>query len=275
MPDPAPSPALTPALVPEPAQAPALSPEPAPAPAPVPVPAPEPTPEPAPVPAIADPLPGATPGPDDAPLAPLEPEAAPELPSGVTAEVGPTRRIVVVHAMKSTRDDHWYGALRARLEEVAEVVIPAMPSPFEPDADAWQSTLETAIGPVDERTMIVAHSVGNAAALRYLTGLPAGWTLGALVNVAGFSDPQPGNDLTIPFVQGIDHDLIRSSTQARHAVISTDDPEIPEALTARLAERLDSHVNLVQGAGHFRGEEDGFTELPTVEQIALNFVRGD
>lgn len=135
--------------------------------------------------------------------------------------------------------------------------------------------MEDAIGAVDAQTMIIAHSVGNAAALRYLTSLPAGWTLGALVNVAGFSDPQPGNDATIPFVAGIDHALIRDSTLARYAVISTDDPEVPAELTARLAERLDSRVSPVQGAGHFRGEEDGYTELPTVEQIALNFAAGD
>ena len=184
-------------------------------------------------------------------------------------------RIVVVHAMKSTLDDHWYRALARRLEPVAEVVMPAMPTPFDPKADAWQATLKDAIGDVDARTMIVAHSVGNAAALRYLTSLDAGWTLGALINVAGFSDPQPGNDATIPFVSGIDHALIRDSTLARHAVISTDDPEVPAELTARLAERLDSRVNPVLGAGHFRGEEDGYTELPTVEQIALNFVAGD
>lgn len=193
-----------------------------------------------------------------------------------SASVDSTRpRIVVVHAMKSTLDDHWYRAFARRLEPVAQVVMPAMPTPFEPKAEAWQTALEDAIGPVDERTMIIAHSVGNAAALRYLTSLPAGWTLGSLVNVAGFSDAQPGNDATIPFVQDIDHALIRAQTLARHAVISTNDPEVPEELTARLAERLDSHLSLVQGAGHFRGEEDGYTELPTVEQLALNFVAGD
>jgi predicted alpha/beta hydrolase family esterase len=224
------------------------------------------------MPATADEEPEPRPEPTPEPVLPPDPEVDPEPPAGVSTEAGPTRRIVVVHAMKSTREDHWYGALRRRLEPVAEVVIPAMPDPFEPDAQAWQSTLETAIGPVDANTMIIAHSVGNAAALRYLTSLPDGWTLGALVNVAGFSDPQPGNDLTIPFTDGIDHDLVRASTRARYAVISTDDPEVPAELTARLAERLDSTVEPIQGAGHFRGEEDGYTELPTVEQLALRFA---
>ncbi|MEN0015691.1 MAG: alpha/beta hydrolase, partial [Solirubrobacteraceae bacterium] len=81
----------------------------------------------------------------------------------------PVERVVLVHAMKSTLDDHWYRAFVQRVAPHATVVSPAMPNPFRPDADAWQATLETAVGDVDDRTLVVGHSVGNAAALRYLT----------------------------------------------------------------------------------------------------------
>lgn len=180
-------------------------------------------------------------------------------------------RIVVVQAMKSTTEDHWYRALQRRLSPVAAVEVPAMPTPWSPEAPRWHEALIDAIGTVNEATLLVAHSVGNAAVLQYLTALPIGWTLGGLVNVAGFSDPQPGNDLTIPFVRHIDHDLVRRQTRRRDAVISTDDPEVPGELTARLAERLGSRVHRVPDAGHFRGS-DGYAELPLVEDIALGMT---
>lgn len=177
-------------------------------------------------------------------------------------------RLVIVQAMRSTVDDHWYRALAARIAPHADVVLPAMPTPDEPEADAWRGVLVRAVGDVDAATVIVAHSVGNAAALQYLSRLPEGWELGGLVNVAGFAEPQPGNDRTIPFVQGIDLALVRESTRERHAVISTDDPEVPNALSERLSSALGSTVLRVNGAGHFRAAE-GFSALPLVEELVL------
>lgn len=200
-----------------------------------------------------------------------EPSRATETPRTDGAGEAAVERIVLVHAMKSTLDDHWYRAFVRRLWGRATLTVPAMPTPYEPDADAWQETLEAAVGEVDETTLIVAHSVGNAAALRYLTSLEHGWELGGLVNVAGFSDRQPGNDLTIPFVKDIDHDLVRDSTLRRHAFVGTDDPEVPAELTDNLARRLGSTVHRIDGAGHFR-DEDGFTNFPQLERLALGWV---
>lgn len=182
-------------------------------------------------------------------------------------------RVVVVHAMNSTREDHWYGALVRRLEGVGlAVALPAMPDPWEPQPEAWGAVIAEAVGAPDAATLIVAHSVGNAAALRFLSGLPEGWILGGLLNVGGFSEPQPGNPWTIPFADGIDHDAVRDATVRRHAVISTDDPEVPNELSFRLADRLDSTVHRVEHAGHFRGEEDGYTEFPLLEDLVLELV---
>jgi predicted alpha/beta hydrolase family esterase len=198
-------------------------------------------------------------------------QPATDLPAGDAFRAPQIERVVVVHAMNSTLDDHWYRALTRRLWDRCTVVIPAMPTPYEPDAGAWQATLEEAVGPVDESTLVIGHSVGNAAALRYLTSLDPGWTLGGLVNVAGFSDPQPGNDATIPFVQDIDHDLIRTSTLLRDAFISSDDPEVPADLTTALATRLTSTVHTIDHAGHFRGE-DGYRNFPQLERLVLGRV---
>lgn len=180
-------------------------------------------------------------------------------------------RIVLVHAMKSTLASHWYETFLAKLRPVAEVVAPAMPTPDTPHAAEWQATLRREVGSVDARTLLIAHSVGNAAALQFLTSLPAGWRLGGLVDVAGFAEPQPGNDATIPFVQDIDTALVRESTAHRHTFLGTDDPEVPNALSERLAARLASTVHAVDGAGHFR-DEDGYTAFPQLESLALGLV---
>lgn len=181
-------------------------------------------------------------------------------------------RVVVVQAMNSTPGNHWYETLVGRLEAAgATVLLPAMPTPFDPKPAAWHEAIAEAVGTPDARTLLVAHSVGNAATLQWLSALPAGWSLGGLVNVGGFTEPQPGNDATPPFVEGIDHDLIRDATQVRHAFIGTDDPEVPNDLSERLAERLDSTVHRIDGAGHFR-DEDGYTSFPQLEALALGWL---
>jgi predicted alpha/beta hydrolase family esterase len=185
--------------------------------------------------------------------------------------MSPTARVVLVHAMNSTVADHWYGSFALRLAPHAAVAVPHMPDPFDPKPGAWHATLERAIGVPDASTLIVAHSIGNAATLQYLSSLPSGWELGGLINVGGFSDPQPGNPATPPFVTGIDHERIRAATAWRQAVVSTNDPKIPSELTARLAERLDSTMHHVEGAGHFRGV-DGYRDFPLLEDLALEFA---
>lgn len=179
----------------------------------------------------------------------------------------PLTRVVLVHAMNSTLDSHWYRSFIAQLRAAElTVVAPSMPEPFRPDAGRWHETLRATVGAVDETTAVVAHSVGNAAALQYLSSLAAGWTLGALVNVGGFAEPQPGNPATIPFTEGIDLARVQRCTLRRAAFIGSEDPEVPSALSRRLAAALDSEVRVVPGAGHFR-DEDGYTEFPQLADL--------
>lgn len=181
----------------------------------------------------------------------------------------PLTRVVLVHAMNSTLASHWYESMTVQLRAAGiAVTAPAMPDPFRPDPRRWHETLRNSVGEVDASTGIVAHSVGNAAALQYLSSLPNRWTLGALVNVGGFAEPQPGNPATIPFTEGIDLPRVRLSTVRRVAFIGSDDPEVPSVLSRGLATALDSQQHVVPNAGHFR-DEDGYTDFPQLTRLLL------
>jgi predicted alpha/beta hydrolase family esterase len=181
-------------------------------------------------------------------------------------------RIVIVHGMNSDPTRHWIPSLTSRLQAAGVTVdAPTLPDSSEPDAKIWASLIEAAVGDVDGRTAIVAHSLGAAAVLRFLSNRKGPWQLGALVTVGGFFEPLPGRHSTTPFTENIDLDGVRRNTAVRKALVSTNDSVVPPEVSTRLAERLDADVIAVSDAGHFR-DSDGVTRVSELEDILLALV---
>ena len=181
-------------------------------------------------------------------------------------------RIVVVHGATATPDRHWYPSFAASVRVLGvAVAVPQLPDTMEPDAEAWRSSIGDAVGTPTVRTMIVAHSLGAAATLQYLSGLPNEWRLGALVTVAGFAKA-PAEPLQ-QFVDGIDLDAVARNTAVRHAFISPGDPRVPASFTVPLADGLDATVHELDGMGHFM-DDDEVVSIPELERLAASVIRG-
>lgn len=179
---------------------------------------------------------------------------------------GTTRdHAVIIHGYGATPADHWFGWLAARLEaDGISTTIPALPNSTDPDARAWETEVVRALGRLDERTIVVAHSLGCLAVLRGLRSLPQPWRVGQLVLVSGFVDPLPALPELDAFIGDGDGDNLSGVSQQvdRITVIrSDDDPLVPPALTDRLATLLGVSAQVVPGAGHFLAA-DGITSLP-------------
>ncbi|WP_062735090.1 RBBP9/YdeN family alpha/beta hydrolase [Kocuria turfanensis] len=170
------------------------------------------------------------------------------------------RTVVVVHGYDAAPDQHWFPWLRAALAaDGVRTVLVELPEPSAPEPAAWQAAVARAVGEPDEHTHLVGHSLGCITILRHLAGLPQPWSLGGLVLVAGFTGPLESEPSLDAFLaEDVDVAAVRTHVRRRLVLRSDDDPTVPPAATDALAARLDAEVQVVGGAGHFRGR-DGIT----------------
>jgi len=185
----------------------------------------------------------------------------------------PTRlvqRVVIIHGYEAAPDANWFPWLQGALEaEGIGVTVVPLPAPDAPKAAAWENAVSAALGVPDERTAIVAHSLGVVTALRVLAALPEPWELGSLVLVAGFTGPLDA----LPELDGylatdVDVERIARNIGGRTVIRSETDPFVPPAASDDLARRLGAQLQVHPGAGHFMAE-DGVATLPAV----LNLLR--
>lgn len=180
----------------------------------------------------------------------------------------PIQRVFIVHGYGATPDNHWFPWLRDLLTSrgVDATTVP-MPEPQAPSAADWHEAVSTALRPVDDRTWIVAHSLGAITVLRHLAALPHPWTLGGAVLVSGFTGRLDGVPILDTFLaDDVNLAAVVPNILQRHVIHSDDDPIVPPEASAALAVRLQSQVHVVRGAGHFLDSE-GVTTLPLVAEL--------
>ncbi|MHA7293249.1 RBBP9/YdeN family alpha/beta hydrolase [Arthrobacter sp. HLT1-21] len=172
--------------------------------------------------------------------------------------------IFVVHGYQASPGQHWFPWLKSRFSSVQnQVTVLDLPTPNEPTTAGWTGALHTSIGRPSAGTVIVAHSLGCIAALRYLAALDPGWSLGGLILVAGFAEPIDSLPLLDGFTAG--SEFVDDLVVPRCTVIGSDnDPVVAPAITASLADRLGGRLVVVPGGGHF-GSDDGYRTFPEVE----------
>lgn len=177
-------------------------------------------------------------------------------------------RVYIVHGWEGKPNYCWFPDTKRQLEERDfDVSVPAMPNPKYPVYEEWLHTLQETVGTPDENTVLVGHSLGCIAILRYLEQLPDDQRILGAVLVAGFSD-----DLGIPelgsfFPEPFDFPRIRSRAKHFSFIHSDDDPWVPPRYGKILQDNLGGNLIMKQGFGHFTGlveKEDSCTELPDV-----------
>ncbi|MBG6183562.1 putative alpha/beta hydrolase family esterase [Arthrobacter sp. CAN_A214] len=178
-------------------------------------------------------------------------------------------RIFVIPGYQASPGDHWFPWLQETFATRATVEVIDLPTPQEPLPGPWLERIGTAVGRPDESTILVGHSLGCAAALRYLDALDGNWSLHAILLVAGFAERIPELPLLDPFTAvPVDGPALARRTTHRAVFASANDPVVPPGLTRSLAERLSASLVEVHDAGHFLGS-DGYREFPELgERLA-------
>lgn len=175
------------------------------------------------------------------------------------------RHIYIVHGYGASPSEHWFAWLKSEMEKTgATVSIINLPTPDDPQPQAWQSALKTQVTSLDNNTYFVAHSLGSITLLRFLEKQPSNAPIGGYILVSGFNERLPTLPQLDRFIKpDIDYGKLVQSASRRVVIAAPDDSVVPYRFSQALATSLDARFITVEQGNHFLAS-DGFAEFPQV-----------
>lgn len=164
-------------------------------------------------------------------------------------------RIILIPGYKATTESNFFPWLNSELRRRGhDVIVARLPNPEAPDRDEWNKALLDQVGAVDNETIILGHSLGGAAALRFLEAAEAFSTPHALILVAtpwmihheqfrGF------------FMTELDFEVLMWKASKAFVIHAKDDKTIPFDHADKYAKVLHAQLVAPEVGGHFTGEQ--------------------
>lgn len=192
-------------------------------------------------------------------------------------------RAFIIHGYLGYPGEAWLPWLKVQLEKRGyQVSLPAMPNPDRPTIPEWLAFIANLVGEPDEGTVMIAHSLGCVAVLRYLETVGgAGKSVKRTVLVGGGfptgewqDDPgdQTGEAATMrPWLtMPLDPRKVRMAAGKCTVILSDDDPYIPlEEAKAAFRAGLDPRIIIEHGLGHMN-EDSKVDELPSALEAVIS-----
>ncbi|HYH96978.1 RBBP9/YdeN family alpha/beta hydrolase [Hyalangium sp.] len=174
------------------------------------------------------------------------------------------RPLFIVPRWAGRPDTDFYSWLEAQIREarqgLSSVRTLDMPHPAQPTIEAWVGALATAVGPTPApSTVLMGHSVGCQAVLRYLATLPPGHVIDGALLVAAWWDVDKPWESIVPWIETpVDLARVRAAARRFVVLLSDNDPFTADhARNRRLwEERLGAEVVLAPGARHFNNPRE-------------------
>ena len=172
-------------------------------------------------------------------------------------------KVYVIHGYTASSEQNWFPWLKSELEKRnIDVTIFDMPDSDCPNAQEWDECLDHNILHCNENTILIGHSLGCIALLRYLNRQADLLKVYGIILVSGFLEPVP----TLPQLDSfseirIDMDKIINMAGHRLAISSPNDTIVPYEYTDKLSKDLEARLITIEHGGHFIDKE-GYTEFP-------------
>lgn len=158
------------------------------------------------------------------------------------------KRAIIIHGWESNPNEHWYQEEKNILVAMGyEVSVPEMPNTVHPKKDEWVKLIAD-LAP-DEDTVLVGHSLGTPAILRYLEQTDR--KVGKVVSVAGFARDLGYDDTQNFVINPFDWDKIRKNASGFIVLGQIKDPYVPFQVSEDMARNLGVEVIEVSGDDHF------------------------
>lgn len=165
------------------------------------------------------------------------------------------KRVVIIHGWADKPTRGWLGHTADTLRDLGyEVTNPQMPREKMPNMNAWLAQAQSAIGNLNEDTVLVGHSLGTYILLSYLSSLSHQQHAQALILVAGFAT-SPRAEADTLFINNIDLTRVKQYVNHIYHFFSDSDPMLNVRLSQELAEELSGEVIQINGYKHFTARD--------------------
>lgn len=158
----------------------------------------------------------------------------------------------------STRD--WMPWIKRELgKKKIKVYIPDMPNTEEPEVDKWIEHISKVVGKPDKNTILIGHSLGGNAILRYLQQMKSGQKVGAAIIVASWLNRRKGKFRTPArrkmmspwFKTPLYFNRIAKHSESFTALYSDDDRYVPKSAAQILKKKLGAKRIIAHHQLHF------------------------
>jgi predicted alpha/beta hydrolase family esterase len=160
------------------------------------------------------------------------------------------KRVVILHGNGGgTGRDAWYPWLKAELEKLGVMCgTPDLPDPVEAKASVWLPYIQDALQ-ADENTILVGHSSGAVAAMRYAETHQIGGSVlvGTYYTDLGYEDEKASGYFDTPW----DWSAIKANQPWIAIFASSDDPYIDIAEPRLIRDKLGAEYHEFTDKGHF------------------------
>lgn len=171
--------------------------------------------------------------------------------------------VFIVHGYRTAPQNHWFPWLAQKIQSVgAACEIVHLEDSSAPQYEVWKECLHMQISPLDENSIVVAHSLGCLSSLDFLSEALKGKKLKAIFLIAPFKESLPALPELNGFIQQakIDEHVIRTAIQKRFIFLSNNDPYVTAPESIRLGFAIHAQMVEIKSAGHFM-QDDGFVEF--------------
>lgn len=165
--------------------------------------------------------------------------------------------ILIIHGFESNSKQHWFLAAKEKFEkEGYKVFVPDMPGSFFPKKDVWVEVISN-FNP-DENWILIGHSLGGDAILRYLEKSEK--KVAKVILMATPYEPMKFGAIENFFKGEFDWNNIKSKTDEIIVLNEDNDPFVPLEHGKKFSEYLNCPLLVQPGYVHFDKIDFDFLE---------------
>ena len=180
----------------------------------------------------------------------------------------------MIHGSYGNPNENWFPWLKKELEKGGHsVFIPVFPTPENQSLKDWEEVFnKECLNKIDGESILIGHSIGVAFILSILEELSIQKPIRACYFISGFlgllnKDEFDAINKTFSDKR-FDWGKIKRSCKNFYVYHSDNDPYVPLEKARELANKLNTEVKVIKGAGHFN-KNAGYNKFP----LLLNDIK--
>lgn len=190
------------------------------------------------------------------------------------------KTVYLIHGWGGNSQKDWFPWIKKELEiKGFEVIAEDMPDTLHPTIKNWVGKLIKIVKP-DKNAILVGHSIGCQAIMRYLESLPANKKIKAVIFVAGWLnltdntwDDTFTKEIADEWINtAIDLEKIKLKSDKFIVIHSDNDPYVEMSDVNTFYDKLSAKKIIVKNKGHITGE-DGIKEFPILLDKILEVAK--